>query len=71
MTPEVQQRVFEPFFTTKEVDRGSGQGLAIAYHIITDKHGGELLVDSSPGEGSTFTIRLPVMTQSQQHEVVG
>ncbi|MES9943335.1 MAG: PAS domain S-box protein [Candidatus Thiodiazotropha sp.] len=63
MTPEVQQRVFEPFFTTKDVGRGSGQGLAIAYHIITDKHDGELLVDSSPGEGSTFTIRLPVMVQ--------
>jgi PAS domain S-box-containing protein len=65
MAPEVQQRVFEPFFTTKEVGRRSGQGLAICYHIITDKHGGELLVDSSPDKGSSFTIRLPVMFQSR------
>lgn len=63
MTPEVQQKIFDPFFTTKDVGRGSGQGLAIAYHIITDKHDGKLLVDSSPGEGSTFTIRLPAMVQ--------
>jgi PAS domain S-box-containing protein len=65
MTPEIQHRVFEPFFTTKEVGRGSGQGLAIAYHIITDKHAGELLVDSSPNEGSTFTMRLPVPANFQ------
>jgi PAS domain S-box-containing protein len=59
MPPEVKKRIFEPFFTTKQVGRGSGQGLAIAYHIITDKHGGELLVDSAPGQGSSFTVRLP------------
>jgi signal transduction histidine kinase len=59
MKPEVQQRIFEPFFTTKEVGRGSGQGLAIAHHIITDKHHGELLVNSVQNQGSRFTIRLP------------
>jgi C4-dicarboxylate-specific signal transduction histidine kinase len=58
--PELQHKIFEPFFTTKQVGRGSGQGLAIAYHIIKDKHGGELQVDSAPGGGSTFTIRLPL-----------
>jgi PAS domain S-box-containing protein len=58
--PSLKRKVFEPFFTTKQVGRGSGQGLAIAYHIVTDKHGGELLVDSAPGEGSTFTVRLPL-----------
>lgn len=59
ISPELQRKIFEPFFTTKAVGRGSGQGLAIAYHIVTDKHGGQLLVDSSPGRGSTFTVRLP------------
>lgn len=60
ISPELQRKIFEPFFTTKEVGRGSGQGLAIAYHIIKDKHGGEILVDSIPGKGSTFTVRLPI-----------
>ncbi len=57
---ELQYKIFEPFFTTKAVGRGIGQGLAIAYHIVRDKHGGELLVDSLPGKGSTFSIRLPM-----------
>jgi signal transduction histidine kinase len=59
MPEEIRKRVFEPFFTTKQVGKGSGQGLAIAYNIITDKHGGEFRVDSSPGEGARFTVRLP------------
>lgn len=58
--PALLKRIFEPFFTTKEVGRGSGQGLAIAYGIITEAHGGELRVDSEPGRGSTFIIRLPL-----------
>ncbi len=53
-------RIFEPFFTTKDVGKGSGQGLAIAYNIITDTHKGELLVESEPGKGATFIVRLPL-----------
>ncbi|HEU4779394.1 MAG TPA: ATP-binding protein, partial [Steroidobacteraceae bacterium] len=56
----VQQRIFEPFFTTKEVGKGTGQGLAIAHNVIVDKHGGAIKVTSSPGAGTTFTIRLPI-----------
>lgn len=57
---DIRERIFEPFFTTKEVGKGSGQGLAMAYTTIVDKHQGVLLVDSIPGEGTTFTIRLPL-----------
>ena len=59
ITPEVQERMFERFFTTKGVGRGSGQGLAIAYDAVT-AHGGRIEVDSVVGEGTTFTIVLPV-----------
>lgn len=50
--------IFNPFFTTKPVGKGTGLGLSISYNII-EKHGGRIDVDSVPGEGSTFTVRLP------------
>jgi signal transduction histidine kinase len=59
ISAEHRARIFEPFFTTKGVGRGSGQGLAIARSIVVDKHGGTLGFDSAPGEGTTFTLRLP------------
>jgi signal transduction histidine kinase len=52
--------VFEPFFTTKEVGRGTGQGLAIAHSIVTDRHDGSLSFETAVGEGTTFVIRLPL-----------
>ena len=55
------KRIFDPFFTTKEVGKGSGQGLAIAWSVIVDKHGGSIEVESEQGKGSIFTIRLPIM----------
>jgi PAS domain S-box-containing protein len=60
MPPHIQQRIFDPFFTTKEVGKGTGQGLAIAHNVIVDKHGGTIKVTSTPGAGTTFTIRLPI-----------
>ncbi len=57
---EIRERVFDPFFTTKEVGKGTGQGLAIAYNVIVDKHGGTIEVDSEVGEGTMFTLTLPV-----------
>lgn len=57
---ELQDRIYEPFFTTKEIGRGSGQGLALARTTI-EQHMGSLACSSRPGEGATFTIRLPVV----------
>jgi signal transduction histidine kinase len=57
MTAEVQEKIFHPFFTTKE--KGTGLGLAVIHKIITD-HNGTIALETVPGLGSTFTIRLPV-----------
>lgn len=59
IAPEHQNRIFEPFFTTKEVGAGTGQGLAIVYEIIENRHNGEILLRSSPEEGSEFRLILP------------
>jgi len=56
--PEVQERLFEPFFTTKG-EQGTGLGLAICYRIVQE-HAGDIAVESVPGEGTTFTVRLPL-----------
>jgi signal transduction histidine kinase len=59
MGPEVRSRIFEPFFTTKPVGKGTGLGLSISHGII-ERHGGAMTVDSEPGRGARFTIRLPL-----------
>jgi two-component system NtrC family sensor kinase len=56
---EVQRRVFDPFFTTKETGKGTGLGLSISFSII-EKLGGRLSVSSVPGQGATFTVKLPL-----------
>ena len=60
ISEETQKRIFEPFFTTKEVGKGTGLGLSIAYDIVR-KHRGEITVASAIGNGTTFTIRIPVV----------
>ena len=52
--------IFEPFFTTKEVGQGTGQGLAIVYDLVVNKHSGTIVCDSEPGRGTRFTIRIPL-----------
>ena len=59
MPPEVQARIFEPFYTTKEPGKGTGLGLHLTYSIVS-AHGGTIQVASTPGEGSTFHLELPI-----------
>jgi CheY-like chemotaxis protein/two-component sensor histidine kinase len=58
MPPRVRSRIFDPFFTTKGA-KGSGLGLSVAYTIVA-RHKGQITVDSEEGQGTTFTVRLPV-----------
>jgi signal transduction histidine kinase len=57
---ELKTRIFDPFFTTKAFGRGTGQGLAIARSAIVDQHGGTLEFETTPGQGTTFIIRVPL-----------
>jgi len=56
---EILKKIFEPFYTTKEPGKGTGLGLSISADIVR-KHGGEILVASQVGEGTVFTVRLPI-----------
>lgn len=58
ISPDIRDKMFEPFFTTKPPGKGTGLGLSIVYGVI-QRHGGTIEVDSHPGGGTTFTLRLP------------
>lgn len=64
ISDEDLERIFDPFFTTKEVGHGTGLGLAISYGIIKE-HKGIIFVESQVGQGTTFTVRLPVTTEPE------
>ncbi len=62
----VRSKIFDPFFTTKPVGKGSGQGLAIAYSVVVDKHGGTIDFETEEGKGTTFIIRLPLIPEADE-----
>jgi PAS domain S-box-containing protein len=66
MKEEVRRRVFEPFFTTKEPGMGTGLGLSVSYMIVTQNHKGLMEVESKPGKGASFRVRLPLSKESIQ-----
>ncbi len=59
MSPEVRRRVFEPFFTTKPTGTGTGLGLSLSHDIVVNGHGGSIELDSGPGKGARFVVRIP------------
>ncbi len=61
------RRIFEPFFTTKDPGKGTGLGLSVSYGII-QQHGGDIRVESVPGEGSTFTVMLPLTDDPEERD---
>jgi signal transduction histidine kinase/streptogramin lyase len=63
---KIIQKIFEPFFTTKPSGRGTGLGLSMSYEIVTKGHKGELKVNSKEGEGTTFTIELPIVKETKK-----
>lgn len=65
---ELVKRIFEPFFTTKPVGVGTGLGLSISYFIINQQHNGTIEVNSVPGEGTRFMIKLPLERNTALNE---
>jgi signal transduction histidine kinase len=64
----IQDRVFDPFFTTKGVGKGTGQGLYLVHNIIVKKHYGNITLESKPGQGTTFTIELPIDAEGNTND---
>jgi signal transduction histidine kinase len=68
MTAEVRERAFEPFFTTKPSGEGTGLGLATVYGIVKGA-GGDVAIDSEPGQGAQVTVELPAVASPVPGEI--
>ena len=66
ISEENQKKLFDPFFTTKEVGKGTGLGLSVTYGIV-NSHGGTIEVQSAVGEGTAFSVLLPLAGEEAQH----
>ncbi|MBE9097347.1 response regulator [Tychonema sp. LEGE 07203] len=71
MSEDLCNRIFDPFFTTKPIGKGTGIGLSISWHIVTEKHGGSLQCCSTPGKGTEFAIELPLLQKAREMAVSG
>jgi signal transduction histidine kinase len=60
MPPEVRERIFEPFFTTARGQGSTGLGLHIVFNLVTRTLGGSLVCESTPGQGTSFHVTMPV-----------
>ncbi len=68
--PDKLSKIFEPFFTTKPAGKGTGLGLSVSHDIIVNKHNGKLFVESTVGEGTKFTIKLPIGTKENDKQEI-
>ena len=67
---DLRETIFDPFFTTKDPGKGTGLGLSVVVRII-EAHGGRLAVESEVGQGTTFTIILPIASENLDDEQLG
>ena len=70
IAPDKVSKIFDPFFTTKAPGKGTGLGLSVSHDIIVNKHKGTLLVDSTVGEGTKFTIKLPIKCEVTEEDEI-
>ena len=68
--PDKLSKIFDPFFTTKPAGKGTGLGLSVSYDIVVNKHNGELFAESTVGEGTKFTIKLPIGTKENDEQEI-